>query len=149
MANNKEDKPGRSFEKAIAAIQKKLDPSATVSHDERIVDRFGHSRQFDVIIRGKVGSHDILGVIECKDLGKKVGTPEVESFVTKSRDVNANIALIASKKGFTKPAVEKAKDYGIGTITLLPDKPEETGFAYDSSHIFLRGSWRSQATHRP
>lgn len=106
-----------------------MDKNATITHNERLRDRHGHLRQFDVVIRAKVGGHNILGVIECKNLNKRVGTPEVDAFVTKARDVNANITLLASKKGFTKPALEKAKDYVIGTISLLSENPKECGFS--------------------
>jgi len=120
---------GISFEKAVAAIQKMVDPTANVAHNERIRDRHGHLRQFDVVIRTKVAGRRILGVIECKDLKKRVGTPEVDAFVTKARDVNANIALIVSRRGFTKPALEKAKDYGIGMLSLLPKDPQDCDFS--------------------
>ena len=124
---DKTNKPGTDFEKAVAAMQAMMGPNAIVTHDEKIRDRLGRLRQFDVVIRGKIAGHAILGVIECKDLKKPVGSPQVEAFVTKSRDVNANLKLLASKKGFYKPALEKAKDYGIGTISLLPDDTNDCG----------------------
>ncbi len=122
------ERPGLSFEQAVAAVQEMMDPSATVSHGEYLVDRHGHRRQFDVVIRANVGGHPILGVIECKDLNRRVGTPEVDAFVTKARDVNANLTLFASRRGFTQPAVEKATHYGIGVFSLLPDDTIDCGF---------------------
>ncbi len=121
--------PGISFEKAVAAIHGMMDTEAMVMHNQRITDKHGHSRQFDVVIRGKLGSYEMLGVIECKDWKRKVGTQEVEAFVTKARGVNANLTLLASKSGFTKPALEKARHYGIGTISLLPKDPKNSGFS--------------------
>ena len=121
------EKPGIKFEKLVYDIQKRLDPNTEVTHNEFIVDRLGHRRQFDVIIRGTSGGHPILGVIECKDLKKRVGTPEVDAFVTKSRDINANFSILASRKGFSKPDIEKAKDYGIGTISLLLNDGNDPG----------------------
>lgn len=123
------EKPGIAFEKAVAAIQKMMDPKANVEHNKKLRDRFGHLRQFDVVIKGKIGGHKIIGVIECKNLKRRVGTPDIDAFVTKTRDVNANITLIASKRGFSKQALEKAKDYGIGTISLLPTHQKESGFS--------------------
>ena len=46
------ERPGISFEKAVALVQAQFDPAANVTHNEVIVDRLGHSRQFDVVIRG-------------------------------------------------------------------------------------------------
>jgi Restriction endonuclease len=115
-------KSGESFEKLIAKIQAKIDPSASVSHNEFIVDRLGQRRQFDVVIRGKFAGRAILGIFECKDLRRKVGTPEVDAFNTKAQDANANFKIIASRSGFSKPAVDKARHYGIGLVSLLdPD----------------------------
>lgn len=121
------DAPGISFEKLVHDIQKRLDPKASVNHNETLTDRLGHRRQFDVVIRGHTGGHPILGVIECKDLARRVGTPAIEAFVTKTRDLNANIAIVASRRGFSKPALEKAKDHGIGTISLLRKDKNDSG----------------------
>ncbi len=118
MANN----PGIGFEKAVTGIQSQIDPNSEVSHNKIITDRLGQNRQFDVVITGQFAGQDILGVIECKDLKKKVGTPEIDAFVTKSQDINANFKIIASRKGFTKPALKKAAHYGIQTLSLIdPD----------------------------
>lgn len=111
---------GLSFEKAVAAVQDLMDPDCTVTHDEMIEDRHGHKRQFDVVIRGKVGGQDILGVIECKDWKRRVCRPAVDQFITKSRDVRANIALMISRNGFSQPALERANHAGMGTMSILP-----------------------------
>lgn len=124
----KQESPGIEFEKVVTEIQARIEPNAVVLHNQRIIDRHGHSRQFDVEIRGKYAGQDILGVIECKDLSKKVGTPEVDAFVTKSQDINANFKIIVSRKGFTKPAIEKAKHYGIQTLSLIPQDEVTIGF---------------------
>ncbi len=119
---------GIDFEKIVADIQTRIDPNANVEHDEIIVDRLGHRRQFDVVIRGTFAGQEILGVVECKDLNKKVGTPEIDGFVTKSQDINANFKIIVSRKGFSKPAIEKSKHYGIQTLSLLPQDEVNHGF---------------------
>ncbi len=123
-----QENPDIEFEKVVSDIQTRIDPNAVVLHNQRIIDRHGHSRQFDVEIRGKFAGQDILGVIECKDLNKKVGTPEIDAFVTKSQDINANFKIIVSRKGFTKPAIEKAKHYGIQTLSLIPQDEVNHGF---------------------
>jgi len=119
---------GSDFEEVVLQIQRKLAPDCEVLHDVRLVDRLGHKRQFDIVLRGTVGSYPVLGVIECKDLKRRVGTPQIEAFITKVRDLRANIALVVSRSGFTAPAVETATDYGIGTLSLLPDDPKDYGF---------------------
>ena len=113
---------GDPFERLIAQIQRNIDPSATVLHNQFLIDRLGHRRQFDVVITGSFAGQTILGVIECKDLNRMVGTPEVDAFNTKAQDVNANFKIIASKRGFSKPALHKSKHYGIRAISLLDPK---------------------------
>lgn len=120
--------PGIEFEKVVAEIQRQVDPSATVTHNRQLIDRLGHSRQFDVVIEGSFAGQQLLGVIECKDLKKRVGSPEIDAFVTKSNDINANFKIVVSRQGFTAPAIEKAKHYGIQTLSLLPHDEVKLGF---------------------
>lgn len=120
--------PGIEFEKIVTEVQRQIDPNATVTHNRRLIDRLGHSRQFDVVVEGSFAGQQLLGVIECKDLNKRVGSPEVDAFVTKSNDINANFKIIVSRRGFTTPAIEKAKHYGIQTLSLLPHDEVNLGF---------------------
>jgi hypothetical protein len=115
--------PGIAFEKIVAEIQAQIDPSATVIHNEKIKDRLGHDRQFDVVIRGAFAGQKMLGVIECKDKGRKLGTPDVDAFVTKAQDVNANFKILMSRSGFSAPAIEKCVHYGIQPLSLLEEDP--------------------------
>lgn len=121
-------KPGIAFEKLVSNIQQQLDPTATVTHNELLTDRHGHRRQFDVVIRGLFAGQEIIGVIECKDFAKKVGTPEIDAFITKATDINANFKIVVSRKGFSKPAIEKARHYGIQTLSLIPGQGSDGGF---------------------
>lgn len=125
----------------MAAVLELMDSEATVAHDEHITDRHGHTRQFDVVIRSEVAGYRLLGVIECKDWKRPVGTPAVEKFITKSRDVQANFCAIASRSGFSEPALERAHFAGIGTISLLPDDPERAGFAVGTQWYAKVFSW--------
>lgn len=119
---------GLDFEKVVAEIQRQVDPNAVVSHNKKLIDRLGHRRQFDVVIEGRFAGQEILGVIECKDLKKRVGTPEVDAFVTKSNEINANFKVLVSRRGFSTPAIEKARHYGIQTLSLLPNDEVNLGF---------------------
>jgi Restriction endonuclease len=128
-----------SFEKAVAQVQAQFDVDAKVAHNEQIVDRLGHSRQFDVVIRGKFGGQDILGVIECKDTKAKVGSPEVDAFVTKSQEVKANLRILMSRRGFTRPALEKCTHYGIQALSFLGHDPKNL-------RIFVGTQWVAECT---
>ncbi len=131
--------PGIAFEKVVAAIQAQIDPTATVTHNEIIVDRLGQSRQFDVVVRGIFAGQSMLGIIECKDLGRKVGTPDVDSFVTKAQDVNANFKILMSRKGFSKPALVKCAHYGVQPLSLIDNDPSNKKF-------FVGTRWEADLT---
>lgn len=135
------DKSGKSLEKAVARIQQMLDPGSTVTHDVYIVDRLKNRRQFDVVIRGQAAGRDYLGVIEAKDWSNKIGTPEVEAFVAKARNVNANFILMVSKMGFSEPGLKLARHEGVGTLSLLPDDPMDAGFCLGINCYANRYEW--------
>lgn len=133
------DLTGIEFEKVVAAIQAQIDPASKVTHNEILSNRLGHSRQFDVVVRGSFAGQPMLGIIECKDLKRKVGTPEVDAFVTKAQDVNANFKVIMSRKGFTKPALEQCAHNGIQALSLLNDDPTNKAF-------FIGTRWEADIT---
>jgi hypothetical protein len=86
MARQKRKKnTGRSYELAVARIQQLIDPASIVTHDEKIVDRLGNERQFDVVIRGKFAGREVLGLIECKDHNHRKGPSAIEAFAKKMR----------------------------------------------------------------
>lgn len=122
------DNPGIEFERIVAEIQSQVDPSARVVHNEKITDRLGQKRQFDVVIRGEFAGYDVLGVFECKDLKRKVGVAEIDAFVSKSADINANFKVVVSKSGFSKGALKKAEHYGVQTFSLVSDKKANNKF---------------------
>ncbi len=131
--------PGIAFEKAVAAIQAQIDPVATVSHNETLDDRLGHARQFDIVIRGTFAGQQMLGIIECKDSKRRVGNPEIDAFVTKAQEINANFKIIISRSGFTKPALEKCAHYGIQALSLIEDDPANRKF-------FIGTRWTADVT---
>lgn len=132
--------PGIAFEKTVAAIQARLDPAAVVTHNEVMTDRLEQQRQFDVVVRGAFAGLPMLGVIECKDLMRKVGTPEVDAFVTKAHDINANFKILMSRRGFTTPALDKCRHYGIQALSLITDDPANNAF-------FIGTRWTADITY--
>jgi hypothetical protein len=125
----KKDAPGVSLEKLVVRVQQMMDPNSTVSHNERLEDRIGNTRQYDVVIRGRFGGRPVLGVIECKDHNRKKGPTAVEAFAKKTENLGANLRLMVSKKGFTKQALDLAKHEHIGCLSLLPADPKQAGFS--------------------
>jgi hypothetical protein len=117
-----------AFEQTVASVQRLFSPDADVRHNQKIADLKNRRRQFDVVIRGEWAGQKVLGVIECKYTSRPVNLPHIEAFITKSRSVNANIALVVSRAGFTEEAISLARDNGIGTLSLLPDERSNPPF---------------------
>ncbi|MGK2885619.1 MAG: restriction endonuclease [Rhodococcus sp. (in: high G+C Gram-positive bacteria)] len=105
------------FERLVAALHQ--DRSAVVRWDEQI-----NGRQFDVTIRFRYQDYEFLTIIEVRK--KTVTASEVDAFVTKTRDVNANKAIIVSAKNFQRGAKSVAHQHGIElfTLTQLDELPD-------------------------
>lgn len=123
------DGPGISFERIVVRIQQMMDSNSIVSHNEKLTDRIGNRRQYDVVIRGHFGARPILGIMECKDHSRKKGPDSVEAFAKKTEILGANLRIMVSRKGFTKQALDLAKHEHIGCLSLLPDDPAQAGFS--------------------
>ncbi len=104
-----------------------MDPETSVKHNEKLRDRVGNIRQFDVVIRGRFAGRDVLGVIECRDHNRKKGPGAIEAFAKKTENLNANFRLMVSRKGFTDQALNLARHEGIGCLSLLPNDPNHLG----------------------
>ncbi|MDH6427259.1 MULTISPECIES: restriction endonuclease [unclassified Paenibacillus] len=135
-------KRGTPFEIAVMDIQKLIDSNSLVSHDEKIIDKYGHPRQFDVVIRGELGGRKLLGVIECKDWKAKVDLPVVDAFITKMSDINANFGMIFSNSGFTSRAIEKCKKNDIGVKSLLQNDKLSSNVKIKYHMYFKFYDWR-------
>lgn len=90
---------GESFELAVARIQQMLDPNANVTHNEILVDRINNRRQFDVVIRGMFAGRDMLGVIECKDRGRRAGPSDIEAFCQEVRTCECKPSIVRFASG--------------------------------------------------
>ena len=118
-----------TFEQAVTSIQRLISPNDDVQHNVKLPDIRGRLLQFDVVIRGEWAGRKVLGVIECRDKKRPVDRSQIDGFITKSRAVCANIAVMVSRAGFSKDAISLAKDHDIGTLSLLPDSNSDVGFA--------------------
>jgi hypothetical protein len=128
-APKKKDAAGIKLEKIVARIQQMMDSNSTVMHNEKLLDRVGNTRQYDVVIRGQFGGRPVLGVMECKDHSRPKGADAVEAFAKKTENLGANLRIMVSRKGFTKQALKVAKHDNIGCLSLLPDDPKQVGFS--------------------
>ncbi|MBA3335496.1 MAG: restriction endonuclease [Acidobacteria bacterium] len=104
----------KKFERLIAALHLAEQKGATVKWNDEI-----NERQFDVTIRFNEAFYEYLTVIECKNYSIPVPVKEVEAFVTKSRRVKADKAVMFSTSGFQSGAKKVASDEKISLFSLL------------------------------
>jgi hypothetical protein len=114
--------PGSDLEKAVARVQQLLDPNSQVTHNEKLTDRVGNVRQYDVVIRGRFAGRDCLGVIECKDHGRRKGPGDVEAFAKKAENLGANIRIMVARMGFTARALKLASFEHVVCLSLLSER---------------------------
>ncbi|GEK13026.1 restriction endonuclease [Aliivibrio fischeri] len=117
---------GRDLEKVVASIEKHLNKSGfEITSPAYLIDRITQeNREIDVLLTNGSGRFLNRVAIECKDWATKVGSPVVEGFHTKIKDLHIEKAIIVSSKVFSAPALDKAKFYNISCLTLddLSDK---------------------------
>lgn len=102
---------GRGLETLVATIEGALERSdIEIKSPDLIVGRqSGMQREVDVSLRGKVGTADLLVIIECRDRAGKQGVDWIEQLASKRDDVGAQVAMAVSASGFTRGALKLAE----------------------------------------
>ena len=111
---------GRELERLVSILEGGFPSSdVVIKSPDHIEDKItGNKREVDVSIRGKMGSHNILIVLECHDHKYRDDVTWIEQLQTKTEDLNANKVIAVSSSGFSEPAETKAKHYGIEVRTI-------------------------------
>lgn len=97
----------------------------TVEHDIKdIGSESGNKRQIDTKIKGRVGISNLLICGEAKYWDEPVGSETIDSLVGKymTGEIRANKVIVFSNRGYTAPAVTRAKLLGIELL-----EPKEVG----------------------
>lgn len=139
------EKPYKIFEKVNQLIQEsfKTDDFTEVLCNFRIPNRKGTKRELDILIKSVVNNSKIQIAIECKDHKRKIGEPSIEAFKSKCDSIpNINKKIFVSAKGFSKGAIDAAKDYDIDLYRL-----EEINLDTIKNWIIFR-SFNAFVTHR-
>ncbi len=107
---------GREYEKFVALLERSLGSNGIeVKSPEYITGKSGIPYEIDVTIRGKIqnGSLDFLGLMHCRERGKKADFKWIMQIHDEKEDTHANFAIAVSSSGFSKEAVKYAKEKGI------------------------------------
>lgn len=112
---------GRSLEKLVTHLERVLAPEegVTVDSPKRLRDKTtGRLREHDVVLTFRAGHHELLTAIECRDRKRRVGSPQIEAFHKKCEHTGVHHPIMVSPRGFTKPALQKAKFLGVRCLAL-------------------------------
>lgn len=118
---------GRELEKLVAILEKGLNgKDIKVTSPDTIYDKVAEeSREIDISLKGNMGSHEMLVIIECRDRKPREDVAWPEQLATKRDHVGANLAIAVSSRGFSEGARKKADFLGIRLRTLEEIDPNE------------------------
>lgn len=106
------------YQKLAADIYADLEPAAVVTHDDRVKGvESGIERQIDVSIRTAVAGHEILIIVQAKDLARPADVNVVGEFQAVIQDVRAAKGVLICSGGFTQAAVEYGRKLNIDLCT--------------------------------
>lgn len=130
---------GKHLEALVAYVEKTLLPEGfTVATNERIFNDEGvQIAEFDIEVRGKVGSTSIAWLIECRDRPTSGPVPGswIEQLVGRRMRFGFNKVTAVSTTGFSAGAVEFALAQGIELREVKALTPEEFSDWLISRHI--------------
>lgn len=89
-----------------------------VRHNEKIADKFGLERQFDVLWDYEQGGIVYNTIIECKDYNTAVSVEKIDALIGKLADFPTVRGIIATTKGYQSGAREKARNNGIEILCV-------------------------------
>lgn len=117
---SKDNKAWKEFEKLAARIERALsNDDVRVKCPDRILDNDTQTlREVDASIRYKVGSVEMLIILECRLRGRSQGTMWIEQLESKRRALGAVKCIAVSSSSFSKPAIKKANSLGIELRTI-------------------------------
>lgn len=102
------------YQKLAADIYADLETAAVVTYDDKIKGvESGIERQIDVSIRTTVAGHEILIIVQAKDLARPADVNVVGEFQAVIRDVRAAKGVLICSGGFTQAAVEYGRKLNI------------------------------------
>ncbi len=120
---------GKQLETLVAYVEKNLLPAGfEVKANERVFDDDGvQIAEFDIEIKGKVGSTSIAWLIECRDRPGHGSAPGswIEQLVGRRTRFGFNKVTAVSTTGFASGAISFAKSQGIELREVRTLSPEE------------------------
>lgn len=116
---------GRDFELLVEQIESSLTTQGVIVKSPDYLEDVtsGGTTEVDISLRCKVGSAEMLVIVECRDRSGKQDKRWIDEIESKRSSVCANKAIAVSRDGFTQNAIKKAMCLGIDTRTFSEVKP--------------------------
>lgn len=108
------------FQTLIKFIYDRITPAGgTVIESAMIYDKDSKTlREVDILIEHTISGHTIKIAVECRDRSRKDTIEWIDGLVGKTSSLDVNKVVAVSKKGFAQAAIDKAKSYGIDTLSI-------------------------------
>jgi Restriction endonuclease len=121
------DTKGKKLERLVALIEKlHLPEGVEIKTNERVYDKGIQIAEFDIEIRGQLGTKELRWLIECRDRPTEGPAPAswIEQLVGRRSRFGFNKVTAVSTTGFAKGALNFAKGQGIETCKVKALAPE-------------------------
>ena len=101
-------------------------PESLLKYDQNIVGRFSKvPRQVDILINASIANTELLGIFDCKMFNKKIDVKVIDSMIGFMDDLNANFGGVITTVGFTKAAINRAKEGKIDLRVIEFESPKQ------------------------
>jgi hypothetical protein len=112
---------GNAIEQIVAMLHN--DPTVEVEPKAKLrsKDNSCRRREIDVLVTTRVLGREMHLAFECKNFGERIGVGKVGEFSDRLDDVGIPQQfgiMVAGEKGFTRDALDRAKQIGIQTMVL-------------------------------
>lgn len=95
--------------------------------DCKVIGKSGNPHQIDVLTSQTNGIHFSRTAIECKHHKSKINKDVVMKLLAIINDTGIEKGIIVAKSGFTKDAINFAKEYNIGLVELREIEEKDLG----------------------
>lgn len=97
------------YENEVFEILQLYYPSATIKKNFKQKGIYSKKeRQVDIYIEQSIGGRSIKIYVECKYYNKNIDVKTVESFIAMASDLQADVGLMVTEKGYSNTALKRA-----------------------------------------
>ena len=134
-------KRSNTFQRLVKLLHERIDTKWEVCESEMLPHSLtGELREVDIVLKYKLGQHQVIVSIECIDHKRKADSTWVETMAKKHDYLPTSKLILWSSSGFFKPALITADKLHIDTIS---QSNNEIDFSIFSK--ILQGSPKSTA----